>query len=119
MTVYRGGVGQWAWILHRATGMGVLAFLAIHILDTALVLLGPEAYNHVIELYRHPVFRVGEVGLFAAVLSHSLSGIRIIVVDFWVKATVWHKELFYAEMVLFVLLFLPGAFLMLKPLFAP
>jgi len=46
--MYRGGAGHWAWILHRLTGLGVLVFLLIHILDTGLVLFGPAVYDRVV-----------------------------------------------------------------------
>jgi len=80
--MYRGGSGQAAWLLHRLTGLGVLLFLLIHILDTGLVLFGAEVYNKVVKIYTHPLFRVGEVGLAAAVLYHALNGIRI---PFWIS----------------------------------
>ncbi len=115
--MYRGGSGQAAWLLHRLTGLGVLLFLIFHILDTALVLFGAELYDKVIRIYTHPLFRVGEVGLAAAVLYHALNGIRITILDFWPELSSKHRELFYAVVVLFVLLFLPSAYLMLKPLF--
>ena len=115
--MYRGGSGQAAWVLHRLTGLGVLLFLLIHILDTGLVLFGAEVYDKVVKIYTHPVFRVGEVGLAAAVLYHSLNGIRITVLDFWPELSRKHQELFYAVVVLFVLLFVPSAYIMLKPLF--
>jgi succinate dehydrogenase / fumarate reductase cytochrome b subunit len=54
MTVYKGRVGQWSWIFHRVTGVGVLLFLFAHIIDTLLVGFGPEVYNKVIAIYRHP-----------------------------------------------------------------
>lgn len=115
--MYRGGAGQWAWLLHRLSGLGVLLFLVIHILDTGLVLFGPETYNKVIRLYTHPLFRLGEVGLAAAVLYHALNGIRITLLDFYPEWSARQQELFYGVVVLFVLLFVPGAYLMLKPLF--
>ncbi len=117
MTVYRGGVGQWSWLLHRVTGVGVLLFLFIHILDTALILLGPELYNRVIAIYRMPFFGLGEIALFAAVLYHSLNGIRICVIDFWPASTQWHKQMFAAVMALFFLIFLPVAWIMLGHIF--
>lgn len=110
---YRGGIGQWAWILHRVTGVGVLLFLLTHILDTALILLGPEWYNKIIAIYRHPVFGLMEIGLFAAVLYHALNGVRIILVDFWVESTLYHKQMFFIEMALFLAIFLPVAWIML------
>ena len=116
MSVYQGGTGQWAFYLHRATGLGVLLFLVIHILDTALIGFGPEIYNKVISLYRHPVFKVSEVGLVAAVLYHALNGIRILIVDFWPLGTVHHKRLWNGMMVLFAVLMAGAGFVMLRRL---
>ena len=87
------------------------------ILDTALVLFGPELYDRVVRIYTHPLFRMAEVGLAAAVLYHALNGIRITILDFWPELSRKHRELFYAAVALFLLLFLPSAYLMLKPLF--
>ena len=113
MTLYKGGVGQWAWVLHRFTGVGVLLFLVTHILDTALIMLGPAWYNKVIAVYRLPIFGVLEIGLFACVLYHALNGVRIILIDFWVASTVYQKQIFYIQSVLFALLFVPVAWLMI------
>ncbi len=118
MTIYRGGTGQWSWAFHRLTGIGVLIFLCLHVLDTFLVVLGPEHYNAIIQLYRHPLFRIMEVGLFAAVLYHSLNGLRIIFIDFWADLARFHRQLFYIEMTIFVLGMIPVAYLMIRPLLA-
>lgn len=117
MTRYRGGIGQLSWALHRITGVGVLLFLLAHILDTFLVVLGPEHYNAILQLYRHPLFRTGEIGLFASVLFHALNGLRIILIDFWPSLTRLQRPLFYAELALFAALMLPVAYLMAKPIF--
>lgn len=116
MSYYRGGVGQWSWLLHRVTGVGVLVFLCLHILDTALVVLGPEHYDRVIALYRLPAFRLGEIALFAALLFHALNGLRIILMDGWVDLMALHQTLFTVQMICFVLLFVPSAWIMLQPL---
>jgi len=113
MSIYRGGIGQWAWILHRITGVAVLGFLFTHILDTALIMVGPEWYNKIIQLYRMPIFGIMEIGLFAAVLYHAINGVRIILIDFWPASTIYHKQIFIAEMVLFFIVFLPVAWIML------
>ncbi len=115
--MYRGGAGQWAWLLHRWSGVAVLLFLVIHILDTGLVLFGAEVYDKVVKLYTHPVFRVGEVGLAAAVLYHALNGIRICVLDFYPELSGHQREFFYGVVTLFLLGFLPIAYVMLAPLF--
>jgi len=116
---YRGGIGQWSWALHRMTGIGVLVFLCLHILDTALIVLGPEHYNKAISFYRLPLFRIMEVGLFAAVLYHALNGVRITVMDFWLDLMRLHRKLFVAQMVLFTVVMLPVTYIMLKPLMRP
>jgi succinate dehydrogenase / fumarate reductase, cytochrome b subunit len=113
MSIYKGGIGQWSWALHRLTGVGVGLFLLIHILDTALLMLGPAWYNRIIAVYRMPLFGWMEMGLFAAVLYHALNGIRIIVIDFRMEAVAHYKKLFAVQMVLFCAIFLPVAWIML------
>ncbi len=114
---YQGGIGQWSWILHRLTGIGVLVFLCLHILDTSLIVLGEEHYNTVIAIYRYPVFRVMEVGLFAAVLYHSLNGLRITIFDIWVGLTRLQRPILYAQMAIIVAVMIPVTWLMLQPVF--
>lgn len=118
MLSYRGPQGYWAWLLHRVSGVAVLLFLFLHILDTTLVAFGPGIYNEAVGLYRVPLFRVLEVALVGAVLYHALNGLRVMVIDFWSGATELERQLWYAVWVLFVLTFVPAAFLMLRPLFA-
>lgn len=115
--IYQGKAGMWAWILHRATGVGILLFLFIHIVDTAFILFGPEAYNHMVALYKQPFFRPMEVALLAAILYHSLNGIRISLMDFWPRLMKFEATLFYGVLILFFILFIPASYLMVKPLF--
>ena len=109
---YRGRSGQWAWILHRLTGLGVLLFVFLHIVDTSLIGWGPHAYNEAIGLYRMTGFRIGEMILVGAVLYHALNGIRIIVMDFWPRTTVIQKQLLYGVVVAFVALYVPAIYFM-------
>lgn len=111
---YRGKQGQWAWILHRVTGLGVLLFLVIHIADIALIGWGPGVFDKLLFIYRQTPFRVGEVVLAGAVLYHALNGIRITIIDFWPAATRVHKRLVYAVAVMFAVVFIPTAIYMLS-----
>lgn len=115
--MYRGREGMLSWALHRFTGVGVLLFLALHIVDTFLIGFGPEVYDQIIALYKTPFMRVMEVVLGAAVLFHALNGVRIILIDFWPAGTRYQVQMFWAEVVIFVLLFVPTAYIMLSPLF--
>ncbi len=82
-TFYRGDPGMWSWVLHRITGATIFFFLFVHVLDTALVRVSPQAYNEVIDTYKTPIIGLMEIGLVAAVLFHALNGVRVILVDFW------------------------------------
>ncbi len=84
-----------AWILHRGSGIGVLIFLVLHVGDTALVRLGPDAYDAVIALYRRAVFRSLEVVLMGAVLFHAFNGIRLTVQDLWAGWLRFEKPMLY------------------------
>ena len=117
MTVYKGGPGQWAWALHRISGVAVLLFLLMHILDTSLILLGPAWYNKLIAFYRHPVMGIMEIGLYAAVLYHSLNGIRITIMDFWLDSIAHHRRMLLVQMILFLFAFVPVAWIMLRHTF--
>ena len=52
---------MWSWVLHRITGIAIFFFLLVHVLDTALIRVSPEAYNAVIGTYKNPIMGIGEV----------------------------------------------------------
>ena len=116
---YKGREGMWTWMLHRVTGLGILFFLLIHVFDTALVIYWPAIYNESIAIYQHPLFRVGELAIFFSVLYHALNGLRIIIIDLWPRMTVYHRQIWWASWVIFVAVGVPGAFIILRPLFFP
>jgi succinate dehydrogenase / fumarate reductase, cytochrome b subunit len=103
-TLYRGKVGMWSWVLHRISGVGIFFFLLVHILDTALVRVSPEAYNAVISVYKTPIIGIAEIGLVGAILFHGLNGLRVIAVDFWSKGIKFQAAMFWAVIVITVVL---------------
>jgi succinate dehydrogenase cytochrome b subunit len=108
-TLYRGREGMWSWVAHRISGVLIFLFLFAHVLDTALVRVSPEAYNTVMETYKNPIVGLGEAGLVAAVLFHALNGLRIVAVDFWAKGPRYQRQMFWAVVIGFVVLFVPFA----------
>ena len=108
-TLYRGREGMWSWVAHRISGVLIFLFLFAHVLDTALVRVSPEAYNTVMEAYKNPIVGLGEAGLVAAVLFHALNGLRIVAVDFWAKGPRYQRQMFWAVVIGFVVLFAPFA----------
>jgi len=93
---------MWSWVLHRITGVGIFFFLLVHVLDTALVRISPEAYNVVIESYKTPIIGISELGLVGAIIFHGLNGLRVIAVDFWSKGTKYQSLMFWAVIVITV-----------------
>jgi succinate dehydrogenase / fumarate reductase cytochrome b subunit len=113
-TMYRGGQGMWTWVLHRITGVSVFFFLLVHVLDTALVRVSPEAYDLVIASYKTPIVNLLEIGLVGAVLYHALNGLRVILVDFWAKGPKYQRQMTWAIATVWVLLMVPGTYFMIK-----
>ena len=94
-SLYKGDPGMWAFALHRITGATIFFFLFVHVLDTALVRVSPEAYTEVIETYKTPLVGLMELGLVAAVLFHGLNGIRVILIDFWWLGCKYQRQMLW------------------------
>ena len=107
-TLYRGDPGMWSWVLHRITGATVFFFLFVHVLDTALVRVSPQAYNEVVETYKTPIIGLMELGLVAAVLYHALNGVRLILIDFWWKGPRYQRQMLWAVAVIWLLVMVPA-----------
>jgi succinate dehydrogenase / fumarate reductase cytochrome b subunit len=109
-TIYNGDVGQYAWVLHRATGAGILFFLLVHILDIMLIGLGRDVYDHTVEFYSHPFIIPMEIMLVGAVIYHTLNGLRVIAVNFSSRGPSMEKRFFWWVLGLTVLLTIPSVF---------
>ena len=111
-SVYRGHEGQWSWLAHRVTGVAIILFLFAHVVDTAVVGWGPNAYNRVVSVYENPFVRLLELGLVAAVVYHSLNGMKIMLLDFFPSLVPRIRVLGRATVALFVLSMIPITWIM-------
>jgi succinate dehydrogenase cytochrome b subunit len=111
-TLYKGSPGQWSWLLHRITGVAVILFLFAHVVDTAVVGWGPEAYNRVVSVYHNWVVKLLELGLVAAVLYHAINGVKIMVFDFWPATTRHMRGIALTSTIIFVLSMIPITWIM-------
>ena len=111
---YRGGEGQWAWAIHRVAGLGIVAFLALHIFDIFLAAFGPTLFEDLLFIYKGPVSRVVEILLAFGLLYHAVNGLRIILSDFIpsLASLKTARKLFWGEIVVFLALFLPASYIM-------
>ncbi len=115
---YRISWAQLAWIGHRLSGIGVLVFLFLHIVETATVAFGPEVYDFTQSFYHNLPARLGEILLMAALVYHALNGLRVIVMDFWPSTTVYYRPLTYGVVAATVLSMIPIGLIMIRP-YAP
>lgn len=115
--MYKGQSGMWSWLLHRITGLGILLFLLVHIVDIALLNFGPDVYNEGIAFFGLGIIRVISLALIAAVLYHSFNGVRIILIDFWPKAVRYQGVMFAVVLAVTILSFLAMGWYVIAPMF--
>ncbi len=82
MMAYRRHSGSWAFLLHRATGIGLTAYLFMHIFALSSLSKGRAAFAEEMKTFSTPPFKVAEWLLGLLVMFHAFNGIRIAIVDF-------------------------------------
>jgi succinate dehydrogenase / fumarate reductase cytochrome b subunit len=87
---YRGREGQWLWVLHRISGLGILFFLVLHVLDMALVYFDVPLNETLIALYKTPLFSFMELALAVLLIFHAINGVRVALLD--LKPELWEKQ---------------------------
>jgi len=113
---YRGSEGMLAWAFHRVSGLAIWVFIVLHVFDIWLSGANPTLYDELLGIYASPIGRVGEMLLGAALLYHALNGLRIVIMDFWPAMTRFHRQLWYANWIVFAIVGLPVAYVILKPI---
>jgi succinate dehydrogenase / fumarate reductase membrane anchor subunit len=78
----KSGENTWLWLIKIVTGPLLLILIAIHLIvnhfisDTGLL-----TYADVVAYYRNPIIPIMEIAFLVSVVTHSLSGLRGIVLD--------------------------------------
>ena len=106
---------QLAWFGHRVSGLGVLLYLFMHIVETSTVLFGPDVYNAAVGIFKNLPARLLEVLLMAALVYHALNGLRVIAMDFFPGLTRWYRPLTYGVIVATVAAMIPLGLIMIRP----
>ena len=78
---YQGGVGMLAWLLHRVSGLALSFYLLLHIWDLRAAQRGAQAFDEAMATFQSPFWKVMDLLLLAAVLFHTLNGIRLLLFD--------------------------------------
>lgn len=115
---YRGREGYIAWLLHRAAGVGIFLFLILHIVDIFLMSFGPETFDALLFFYHQFVLKLAIVFLlYPAVVYHGLNGVRVVSMDFWPNLGRKQATLWWIQIVVFALIYIPSAVVMLSAMF--
>lgn len=118
--VYRGRDGQWAWLLHRMAGLGVLLFLILHVLDIFLIgIEGGKYFEYLLFLYHGLLFRPLLIFLVFGLLFHAVNGLRIILIDFWPQLTRYQRIMFRIELAIVLAVMIPATWAMIAPFIFP
>jgi succinate dehydrogenase / fumarate reductase cytochrome b subunit len=117
---YRGREGHWAWMLHRVSGLGIILFLFLHVLDMFLIGVSEDLFNAFLVFYHAALFKPLLIALLFGVFYHAFNGLRIILVDFWPDrfSNLRAQRIMFRIVVLATLLvFIPAALITVAPVF--
>ena len=99
------GIGMWAWILFRVSGLILVGYLFVHIwVISQGRAVSPMRLDELFEMFEKPFLVFLDLMLVSAVLYHALNGVRIILMDLNVTIE-RHKAVFWVCMVAAALAF--------------
>ena len=108
---YRFTTGSIAWIIHRATGIGLTLYIFAHLFVLSN-LRDREKFEALMEMAHSPLVRLMEVGLLGIVAAHALNGLRLTILDLGAP-TRMHKPMFYALSVIWaIVMAIAGRFML-------
>jgi succinate dehydrogenase / fumarate reductase cytochrome b subunit len=114
---------RYLYLGHRLSGLGLIAYMVLHIVETANRIRGEEAWAGLMALFASPPFKVIEYLLFAAAVFHAMNGVRLLLVELgfflgrpkepvypYSTSVLRHRPLTYVMMIItFVVIILGGS----------
>lgn len=81
--VYAGrySIERYLYLGHRLSGIGLIAYMVLHIVETANRMRGEEAWAELMALFASPPFKVIEYLLFVAAVFHAMNGVRLLLTE--------------------------------------
>ena len=78
----RSGENTWLWLIKIITGPLLLILLGIHLVVNHFIgETGLLTYTDIVAYYQNPIIPIMEICFLIAVVTHSLSGLRGIILD--------------------------------------
>jgi succinate dehydrogenase / fumarate reductase cytochrome b subunit len=101
-------LGGAAFALNRLAGLGVVLYLALHLVILSLLARGPEAWDSFVAVATSPVVLAFDVVLLAGLLIHGLNGIRVTLVGLGLVVS-HQRALWIALMTMAAIVLVAGA----------
>ena len=73
---------RYLYLGHRLSGLGLIAYMVLHIIETANRIRGEEAWAELMALFASPPFKVIEYLLFVMAVFHAMNGLRLMLIEF-------------------------------------
>jgi succinate dehydrogenase / fumarate reductase cytochrome b subunit len=109
---YQGKGPMLAWILHRISGLGILLFVALHILASFLSQqFGSDVGVFINTIYENWIF---QIFIFFCALFHAINGLRIVLLDLWPKLLEYQREAIWLEWFIFLPIFGMAVFILVR-----
>jgi succinate dehydrogenase / fumarate reductase cytochrome b subunit len=98
---YQGKGPMLTFILHRISGLGIVIFVALHILASFLSnhAWGTSAGLFINTIYEHWLF---QIFIIFCALFHVINGLRIVILDLWPKLIEFQRETIWVEWFVFL-----------------
>jgi len=113
---------RYLYLGHRLSGLGLIAYMVLHIVETANRLRGEEAWAGLMGLFASPPFKVIEYLLFVMAVFHAMNGIRLLLVELgfflgkpkdpvypYSTSVLRHRPLTYIVMIIAVIVMVLGS----------
>ncbi|MFH2104431.1 MAG: hypothetical protein ABIJ39_13870 [Chloroflexota bacterium] len=109
---YQGKGPMLTYILHRISGLGIVVFVALHILASFLTQqFGSDAGIFINTIYESWIF---QIFIFFFALFHAINGLRIVILDLWPSLLEHQREAIWLEWFIFLPIFGLAVFLMVS-----
>jgi len=79
-------LGMWVWVLHRLTALFIIVYGLIHLLEVMVSHFGSDVFDVFWGLGYTWWIQTLDLLLMAAILFHSMNGLRIILLDLGIGA---------------------------------
>jgi succinate dehydrogenase / fumarate reductase cytochrome b subunit len=97
---YRGGGPMWSWMLHRITGVALLALVSIHLIASFFMQqTGSELATSVNSIYESWFFQILVTFI---VVFHGLNGLRIAILDLLPGLQLYQRQAIRVQLLVFI-----------------